>query len=320
MVVAGGVIASLASGCAHFGELNDAVGLTRGGLGLAKEAGVVGSAGNQTTSTSARMGGGVRTESETAIDQYEPNDDLLHPAVVPINSSIKATIDPGKDIDVFKFHVASNKREVVNISFLNPTQNLAPKLIIYNQNREEIGSFGINRGAAQANSKLTAQPNQDYYVLVFSSKYGGSFGLGYVDKERSGKFYTLEIRLADIGDKFEPNDNFKNAVQIKTGQTRANINPARDVDFYKFSAPKKGVLKISLVNPTLNLTPAFVIYNHNREKIKGFLGRAKGAAQLDGSVAIEKGKTYYLQVFSGGNYGQVDNESAQDMYTLKLEM
>jgi len=44
------------------------------------------------------------------VDKYEPNDDLLHPTAIEMNSTTKATIEPAGDVDIFKVHVASNKR------------------------------------------------------------------------------------------------------------------------------------------------------------------------------------------------------------------
>jgi hypothetical protein len=145
------------------------------------------------------VGGGMETYEEgreattpVRIDSYEPNDDLLHPTTIQINSTTKATIEPAGDADFFKVHVTSNKREVVKVTFLNPTKNLRPCFRFYNQNREEIGRVeGQEQGAAPISGQFTARPNENYYIEVKSTLWGHFDP----DEESSTEFYTLKIEM-----------------------------------------------------------------------------------------------------------------------------
>jgi hypothetical protein len=248
------------------------------------------------------------------VDKYEPNDDLLHPTMIQMNSTTKSTIEPAGDTDVFKVHVASDKREVVKVTFLNPAGNLMPRLRFFDQNREEIGvSEDCQRGAAQASGQFIAQPNQDYYIDVCSGWYGDP------DGERSGEYYDLEVKLASVSDDYEPNESLVEAAEIPLGETKGTINPAGDVDCYKVHLSRGGTVKVTLVNPTLNLAPRLRFFNQNREEIGVSEDCQRGAAQASGQFIAQPNQDYYIDVCSGW-YGDPDQESSTEFYTLKVEL
>ena len=87
----------------------------------------------------------------------------------------------------------SNKREVVQVTFLNPTKNLTPHLYYFNRNREEIGDKAGECGAAQVSGQFIAQPNQDYFIMMYSGRRGWSDP----DEETSTEFYTLNIEMVE---------------------------------------------------------------------------------------------------------------------------
>ena len=171
MVAMSGVLIALLYHCAAVQQARDAAGM----------------AGEM-----AQVGGRVvEATTPVVVDKYEPNDDLLHPTMIQMNSTTRATIEPAGDIDVFRVHVASNKREVVQVTFLNSTRNLAPGLYFYNQNREQIGESTGERGAAQVSGQFIAQPNQYYYIAVASGRPDD------IDEETSTEFYTLRVEMVE---------------------------------------------------------------------------------------------------------------------------
>ncbi len=250
------------------------------------------------------------------VDKYEPNDDLLNPTTIELNSTTKATIEPAGDVDVFKVHIASNKREVVQVTFQNPTRNLKPALSFYNQNREEIGDVDRqNQGAAKVSGKFIAQPNQDYYIDVCSGEFNAE-----PDNERSGKYYSLKVKLASVSDEYEPNESLTEAADISFGEIKGTINPAGDLDCYKIHTKKGGTVKITFVNPTLNLKPALSFYNQNREEIGDVDRQNQGAAKVSGKFIAQPNQDYYIDVCSGEFNAEPDNESSTKFYKLKVEM
>ncbi len=251
----------------------------------------------------------------TVVDKYEPNDDLLNPTEIELNSTVKSTIEPAKDIDVFKVHIKSNKREVVKVTFDNPATNITPHLTFYNENREKIGSVDEQqKGAASVSGQFIAQPNQDYYIKTYSGKWDGD-----PDNERSGKYYELEVKLASVSDEYEPNESLTEAAKISFGKIEGTINPAKDVDCYKIQAEKESRIKVTFDNPTLNLTPHFIFYNQNREKIGSVDGQEKGAAKVSGEFDAKADNEYYIKVFSGKWGDDPNDESSTKYYKLKVE-
>jgi rRNA processing protein Gar1 len=267
----------------------------------------------------------------TADDKYEPNEDLLHPAIIESDSIIKGAIDPARDVDVYKFHLPSNKRELIEIKLLNPTQNLALNFILYDQNKEEIGWVSSKRGAAESKAQLTAEPNQDYYIILYSSTYGigGKYSLESRDKERSGEYYTMEVKIVTVSDKYEPNEDLLHPAIIKLDSTiKGTIDPTRDVDVYKFhiSSNKKELIDIKLFNPTQNLALNFIVYNQNKEEI-GWVSSKRGAAEAKRQLTAEPNQDYYIVLYSstygiGGKYSleSRDKKRSGEYYTLNLKL
>ena len=75
-------------------------------------------------------------EDGILIDKYEPNDDLLQPTSLELNTSVKGTIEPMLDVDYYKFHLASNKKEEIEIKVLNQEKNIAPNIIEYDEKKK----------------------------------------------------------------------------------------------------------------------------------------------------------------------------------------
>ncbi len=263
-------------------------------------------------------------EDGILIDKYEPNDDLLQPTSLELNTSVKGTIEPMLDVDYYKFHLASNKKEEIEIKVLNQAKNIAPNIIVYDENREELGWRGTEKGAAAVEAKLVAQPNQDYFIAVFSSTIGvnAKYALEERHKERSDKYYSLEAKLVTTAaDKYEPNDDLLKATQVSIGEIKGTINPPWDIDCYKFKAPRSGKMHIQLLNPTLEITPRFIVYNSERIEIGTATTKQKGAAKVEMRGNIKAGREYYVKIYSGGLYDSKPDDACSDKeYTLKIEI
>ena len=79
----------------------------------------------------------------------------------------------------------------MQVILLNPANNLYKELIIYDQNRNEIATAtSRRRGAPNVIGLFFAQPDQTYYIAVFS---GDKPSLGHIDEESSTEFYTLKV-------------------------------------------------------------------------------------------------------------------------------
>ncbi len=270
----------------------------------------------------AQAAGGVRQQSGVRIDKYEPNEDLLSPTQVELPATIKATIEPAGDIDFYKFHVASNKRELVNVTLLNPTTNLRPCLHFYNQNRERFGGTGrVQPGTAKVGGEIIALPNQDYYVAACTSSSGNC-----ACRESGGnssKYYTLKIELAGVGDKYEPNESLTEATTVSPGKIKGTINPKNDKDVYKVRFSRSGTVKVTFHNPTLNLQPCLHFYDQNRQQFGQTSRVQAGAAKTGGKFNVQPNQDYYVKVCtsSSGNCAcRGSGGNSEKPYTLEIRM
>ncbi|MBS3819420.1 hypothetical protein KGY73_07955 [bacterium] len=145
------------------------------------------------------------------------------------------------------------------------------------------------------------------------------------DDERSGKYYTLKVRLAATADDYEPNESLKEAAEVSPGKIKGSINPSKDIDYYKFPTSKKGTAEITLNNPTLELQTQLVFFNQNRELIGTANAKQKGVAKVSGEFEVEADKDYFVAAFSSeyrGKYGiqNPGEESSNKSYTLEIKI
>lgn len=256
------------------------------------------------------------------IDQYEPNDDPAQATALELGARIQATLDPMQDVDVYKINLTSNKKEVIRISLENSAKNIAPNLVLYNDNREVIGySFG-EKGAAENVMNLISDSGTPFYVLAFSQFTNfrdAKFNLQERDKERSDQLYTLKVETVEVkGDSFEPNDELKDAKPAIIGDTAATINPPFDCDCFRVRAVRKGKMRFTVLNPSMNVTPSFVVYTGEREKLGETYGANRGAAKVSGEMTrVKAGQEFIIKVYSGSS--RQDNGYSEEGYTLKVE-
>jgi hypothetical protein len=135
------------------------------------------------------------------IDQYEPNDEFDNATPIKIDDEISGTLEPERDLDIYKFSYMGKKKAALNITFENHTDDMAPNLAVYDGNRRALGCAREPKGAFKATYKVAALPEHEFYVSLFSNDI--SFPYNSVKavadnrgKERSNKPYKLKIEIA----------------------------------------------------------------------------------------------------------------------------
>lgn len=113
-----------------------------------------------------------------AYDEYEPNDTVDHAKSVSFGEAIEAGIMDEKDRDFFKVKaVAKNGEATIRIE--NQSTTLAPRLRIYNSEKEEItkGYYGIYAKTAGSNLNHSfAIKSDSIYYFEVKSHYQKGYG------------------------------------------------------------------------------------------------------------------------------------------------
>jgi hypothetical protein len=109
-------------------------------------------------------------------------------------------------------------------------------------------------------------------------------------------------------DEYEPDDDIFHAHRIQPRTTqdglleydsiKANIMDRNDTDFYSFLAQRTGQATIEVHNESVTLIPAVQLYGPDMRSA-GFGPTLKNPGEsLETTMDVEKGRTYYVQVWS----------------------
>jgi hypothetical protein len=107
------------------------------------------------------------------------------------------------------------------------------------------------------------------------------------------------------GTEQEPNNTIPQANVAEMGTTIVGeINPADDVDFFKFqyrdAKKRRDIVVVHLENRSTTLQPALILYNEDKSIARNWSAANAPGANLEFSFSAEPGKTYYVGV--GSNY------------------
>ena len=248
----------------------------------------------------------ARDEVKKGVDaELEPNNEILNPNVISLETWIKAAKADKKDRDYFRFTTPPVYRDIIQVSIENSSTTLKPGLRIFNSEKSDISDWQGNTTAG-SNLKYTfsAGPNESFYVLI--SSYHETSGI-----------YKLRVMPLRAYDDYEPNDTILNAKPITIGKS---INAGKmdqfDNDYYQFKTSSgAGTITVFIKNLSTTLKPGLRIFNSEKSDISDWQGKTTGGANLNYSFASKPDSVYYILVSSyhntSGNYALTVKEGTK---------
>jgi hypothetical protein len=214
--------------------------------------------------------------------ETEPNNDFFTANEIEIGGRFRAEIQAQDDQDVFKFNNTSSLRDWARIRFENRSMTLAPDIFLYNAKKVQMSETYESSPGADQDVYFVVEVGQDYYVRV-------PFYQGV------GK-YELTMETLKSYDAHEPNDVAESATSIMLSEeVSANILDARDTDWYRFTAPRDGELRVVFRNESTTLAPDLFLYNANKAQLQEQYNSTPGA---DHSLVFtaQAGQDYFVRV------------------------
>lgn len=240
------------------------------------------------------------TAAATCATAFEPNETMAAAKNITAGAINSAAISSGTDVDWYLITTTGT----ANITYtLNMPGGVDYDLYIYNSNGTNIGS-SAGTSAAEIVS-LSNQTAGTYYIKVIG--YNGSF---------SASCYTIQATVITYNGCQSNLDVANNSstggasvIPYNTNITGL-INPAGDVDHYKFVVNNAGTLTVSLTG-----LPA----DYDLKLLNG-AGTQVGISQNSGTTSesisyTAAAGTYYAQI-----YGYNGAFSAGSCYTLKVQL
>ena len=250
----------------------------------------------------------VTDEAQEKIGaEVEPNNEILNPNIIPLETWIEAAIAEREDTDYFRFTTPPVYRDIIQVSIENRSTTLRPALLIFNSEKSAIIYRQVRETAgANLHDSGPAGPNETYYVQV-TSRYGDTSGN-----------YKVIIRPLRAYDDYEPNDDILNAKLIPIGKSiDAGMMDPLDSDYYQFeTSSRAGTITIFIKNRSTTLKPALRVFNNEKSDISDRQVKKTAGANLQHSFSAGPNETYYVQVTSyfgetSGNYSLTVKEEAK---------
>lgn len=238
----------------------------------------------------ARLKTGTADSKATKISnrESEPNNDILHPNVMPVGPVVAGEISDPSDTDFFQITTGRAPRDIYRIT-MSPIPSLRPDIHLYDVHRNHVFEDSRDTGGAILEKDFSPAPDSVYYVQV--APYGTSGS------------YTLSVKPQHKYDAFEPNDDIASAKPIAVGGTiEANIMDPSDTDFYQIKSGSAPSLTVAM-SPAVSLRPDIHVYDGQRNHLFED-SRDTGGAILQRKFDVQPNSVYYIQVAPYSNSGQ----------------
>jgi hypothetical protein len=188
----------------------------------------------------------LKSDTGEPVKEIEPNDDILHPNVLGLGTTVRAEIRPVTDKDFFRIRTPAGARNEVRVVVRNRSK-LMPQVEIWDSKFNSVTSKYDVSGDLYLN--FDAEPSADYFVecrfLTVNRNFAdpqdsGGYDLTVLSETAPGRLATTvssPILKSNNGGpikELEPNDDILHPNVLVLGTTvRAEIRPVTDKDFFR---------------------------------------------------------------------------------------
>ena len=231
-----------------------------------------------------------RTEEipEKIGEEIEPNNEILNPNTVLLETQIKGTVNEGGDVDYFAFNTPPTYRDIINIEVENRSTSLQPWLGLFDRKKSKVSNKADGTPGANLSYSFSAQPNSKYYLFVSGAN-------------SSRGDYSVRITPSRQYDQYEPNDQIIHPKSIRVDvPVEAEIMDASDIDYFSFTTSADNqVNTIVLENRSTSLQPWLGLFDRRKSKV-GDKADGTPGANLSYPFAAQPDSRYYFFV-NGAN-------------------
>src|SRR5581483_1883177 len=207
--------------------------------------------------------------AEKVPDPFEPNDDPKKPAAIALGKTHKLWIFPAGDRDYLSVKVPEPGIGELRITADNMPENIALEATLY---RPEGGSDSAKArpGRPFFWSVPVGKPG-DYRILLEAGSYPRLKTWKSNGTDSSLQPLDFRVEFLEIGDPFEPNNNFAQAASLPLGKpVTGALYPRGDIDYFKLSLPagKRGFLRVEANGFADSIHPYLSLYTKDRGHIR----------------------------------------------------
>lgn len=238
----------------------------------------------QSTEQFSRLAQAENTDRPIQGVEAEPNDSLLMPNKIPLESWVRGGLQQASEVDFYSFVSPPTYRDYLHIEIQNQSMTLSPQILVYTEQRAIIHDLYNGTNGGNISYEMLAAPDHNY-----------SLRIGELRQAQVGE-YLLRVTPLKRYDAYEPNDSPLTAVDIDISQiTVANIMDGADQDYFRFTASQEGELHIRFENLSATISPQMLLYDQNKSRLKEAYDGTSGSNLLL-SHPVQANQAYYLRV------------------------
>lgn len=244
----------------------------------------------------------IKVDFLKEFDPNEPNNKAEEAKLVEFNSVVKPAIYPTGDQDWFKIKV--EKQGYLLLKSKNVPEHIVPeiKYTIYDEWLDP--KIKVIRDWHRIPDACSVINTGVYYILLHDD----------YDDRSSETSFELKIDFLEEMDKYEPNNNFKDAKSVNRGDTlKLAIFPTSDHDYFMIKLEVENKIKFMAKDFASEIVPEIKFYILNPEdpnELKEVTEWKRCPAEFE----LEVGKEYYFLV-----HDDYDDRSSPKPFELKIE-
>jgi Secretion system C-terminal sorting domain/Bacterial pre-peptidase C-terminal domain len=225
-----------------------------------------------------------------AQNECEPNNSFVQACPVALannSSTISGKINPKYDVDFFKITIP--RSGVITAKVTNVPSTVRMKVTLFYENETPISGQTTQNTGTNINYEQLVPAAGTYYLKV-EDDYS-IYHYGY-----STEPYDLTIGL-DTTDVYEWNQDFLSAAPInyETSNLVGTIRSKGDVDFFKITIPRSGVITAKVINVPSTVRMKVTLFYENQAPVSGQAAQNTGT-NVNYEQLVPTAGTYYLKV------------------------
>ncbi len=235
-----------------------------------------------------------------APDPSEPNDGYERATPIPLGSPVQGRIFPRGDDDWYVLRVPERGHLELALDSIPPELLLGLRL--HDRNLQQLAEgFALNPGDP-VSARFEISAPGDYVVRVWDQR----------DNRYSTLPYTFGTAFVPVPDPNEPNNRFRDATLLaERNQATGRIHPVGDVDWFRFSVPQPGPLRIQIAQTT-GFQPALSLRNDSGNALVDVAARNPGDV-LELTYSATAADTFLLRVSDAGG-----NQMGSESYVVSI--
>ncbi|MCP5519493.1 MAG: pre-peptidase C-terminal domain-containing protein [Verrucomicrobiales bacterium] len=214
-------------------------------------------------------------------DPKEPNGSYATAVAVMSGAPAQGYLFPPGDQDWYQIEIVEPGRLLLDVVDLPPTVQIEVRL--YNQNLALLLNQTSMHGGDPFHREYELR-DPGLYRIMLHDRGDDAYGT---------TAYTFTATFLPAGDPNEPNDRFRDATPLAAvNQARGMIQPAGDVDWYRFDVTDAGPVRVQ-ISQTTGWVAQLELYDDSRSRVANTTARNPGEVLLLTYNATVP-DTYYL--------------------------